>query len=196
MLRFLGVCSAFLVLGAAGVAGLRADEKGDGKVQSVLDFKVENINGQSVDLSKYKGKVVLIVNVASKCGLTPQYKALEELHEKYGKDGLAILGFPANDFLKQEPGSNEEIAKFCTSKYNVQFDMFAKSVVKGKDQSPLYQFLTSKETDPKFAGDITWNFEKFIVGRNGEVVARFNPRIKPDAPQVVQKIEEELNKKQ
>jgi glutathione peroxidase len=184
-----------LVTAVVTAPASRADEKGNGKVPAVLNFKMENLSGESVDLSKYKGKVVLMVNVASKCGLTPQYKQLEALHEKFGKEGLAILGFPANDFGKQEPGTNEQISEFCTSRYGVKFDMFAKTVVKGDGQCPLYQFLTSKETNPKFAGDITWNFEKFLVSRDGEVVARFNPRIKPDAPEVVKKIEQELNKK-
>jgi glutathione peroxidase len=133
-----------------------------------------------------------MVNVASKCGLTPQYAGLEALHEKYGDQGLAILAFPANDFGKQEPGSNKEISEFCTSKYGVKFDMFAKTVVKGEGQSPLYQFLTKES---KFPGPITWNFEKFVIDRNGEVVARFNPRIKPDSKEVIGKLEEELNKK-
>ena len=172
-----------------------ADSKETKKVPAVLSFKMKALDGKEVELSRYQGKVVLFVNVASQCGYTPQYEALQKLHEKYGKDGLAIVGVPANEFGKQEPGSNEEIAKFCESKYGVKFDMFAKTVVKGDGQCPLYQFLTSKETNPKFAGDITWNFEKFLVSRDGEVVARFNPRIKPDAPEVVKKIEQELNKK-
>jgi glutathione peroxidase len=134
------------------------------------------------------------VNVASECGLTPQYKELQTLHEKYAKEGLAIVGVPANEFGSQEPGSNAEIAKFCSTNYNVKFDMLGKVVVKGKGICPLYKFLTSKDTDPKFAGPIAWNFTKFLVGKNGEVVNRFEPKTKPDAPEVISAIEAELKK--
>ena len=160
----------------------------------VLGYTVKDIDGNDVDLAKYKGKVVMIVNVASKCGLTKQYEGLQELYEAKKGDGLVILGFPANNFKEQEPGTNEQIKEFCTSKYGVEFPMFSKMVVKGAGQSPLYQYLTSKETNPKFAGDISWNFEKFLVGRDGQVVARFSPRTKPDAPEVVKAIEGELKK--
>jgi glutathione peroxidase len=136
----------------------------------------------------------LMVNVASKCGLTPQYEELEALHEKYHDKGLAVLGFPANEFGKQEPGSNEEIGEFCKKNYGVEFDMFSKVVVKGDDKCDLYKFLTSKETNGKFAGDISWNFEKFLVNKKGEVVARFKPQTKPDAPEVIKAIEAELAK--
>jgi len=166
-----------------------------GDEKSPLDFKVDSIDGKNVDLSKYKGEVVLIVNVASKCGLTPQYKQLEAVYTKYKGQGLEVLGFPANEFGKQEPGTNEEIVEFCSSKYNVDFPMFSKLVVKGEGISPLYQFLTSKETNPEYAGDIKWNFEKFLVGRDGKVVKRFAPTVKPDAPEVVEAIETELKKK-
>jgi len=159
-----------------------------------LQFVVKDIDGKDVNLSQYQGKVVMIVNVASKCGNTPQYKQLEELHKKYADKGLVILGFPANEFGKQEPGTNAQIKEFCTSTYQVDFPMFSKIVVKGKGQADLYKFLTSKETDPDHAGDITWNFEKFLVGRNGQVVERFKPKTKPDAPEVVKAIEAELNK--
>jgi glutathione peroxidase len=194
MLRLLSLMAVVLVVTAVTSNTMWADDKG-GKVPAALNFKMENLAGEQVDLSKYKGKVVLMVNVASKCGYTPQYAALEALHEKYGDQGLAILGFPANEFGKQEPGTNQEISEFCTSKYGVKFDMFAKTVVKGQGQCPLYQFLTSKETDPKFAGPIGWNFEKFLINRDGEVVARFKSGIKPDSNVVIAKIEEELNKK-
>jgi glutathione peroxidase len=165
------------------------------EIKSPLDFKVESIEGQPVDLSKYKGEVVLIVNVASKCGLTPQYKQLEEVYTKYKGKGLQVLGFPANEFGKQEPGTNDEIAQFCTTKYNVDFPMFAKIVVKGQGINPLYKFLTSEESNPGMAGDIKWNFEKFLVGRDGKVVKRFAPPVKPDSPEVLQAIEAELAKK-
>lgn len=174
---------------------VQAAEKGANRVPSVLDFKMKSLKGKEVDLSKYKGKIVLIVNTASQCGLTPQYEGLEALHEKYADQGLAILGFPANEFGQQEPGSNEEIAEFCKDNYGVKFDMFSKVVVKGDGQCPLYQFLTSKETDPHFAGDITWNFEKFLVDRDGKIVARFAPKIEPESDEVISKIEQELKKK-
>ena len=177
---------------AASVA--TADEKANA-AGGPLQYKVKDIDGKDVDLAQYKGKPVLIVNVASKCGNTPQYKQLQELHKKYSDQGLVVLGFPANEFRSQEPGTNEEIKEFCTSKYGVEFPMFSKIVVKGDGQAPLYQYLTSKETNPKFAGDITWNFEKFLVGRDGQVAARFSPRTKPDAPEVVKAIEGELAKK-
>lgn len=160
----------------------------------VLNFTMKSLTGKEVDLAKYKGKVVLIVNVASQCGLTPQYEALEELHEKYADKGLAVLGFPANEFGAQEPGSDTEIQEFCQQNYGVKFDMFSKVVVKGDGQCPLYKFLTSKETDPKFPGDITWNFEKFLVDRNGQIVKRFPPKVKPDSPEVVSAVEAELAK--
>lgn len=174
---------------------VRAAEKGAERVPSVLNFKMKSLKGKEVDLSKYKGKVVLIVNTASQCGLTPQYEGLEALHEKYADQGLAILGFPANEFGQQEPGSNEEIAEFCKDNYGVKFDMFSKVVVKGEGQCPLYHFLTSKETDPHFGGDITWNFEKFLVDRDGKIVARFAPKIEPESDEVTSKVEQELKKK-
>ena len=138
---------------------------------------------------------MLIVNTASKCGLTPQYKQLEALHEEYGAQGLAILGFPANEFGKQEPGTNSEISQFCAKNYGVKFDMFEKVVVKGEGICPLYQYLTSKETNPDHAGEISWNFEKFLIGRDGKIVARFAPRVKPSDEKVVAAIKAELAKK-
>lgn len=162
------------------------------KANSPLDFEVEDINGQRVPLSRYKGKVVLMVNVASRCGLTPQYAQLESLHEKYGEQGLAVLGFPANDFRQQEPGTNAEIKEFCTSKYNVKFDLFAKVCVKGENCCELYRYLTSADKNKDFAGPIQWNFTKFLVGRDGKVIARFEPKTAPDDPQVVAAIEAAL----
>src|SRR5438105_3182020 len=157
-MRRVVVLVACLVLSQAFLARAADREKGDKKVPAVLNFKMQSLDGKEVDLSKYAGKVVLIVNVASRCGYTPQYKGLEALHEKYAQDGLVILGVPANDFGRQEPGSNEDIAKFCESKFGVKFDMLGKVVVKGEGQTPLYQYLTSKDTDPKFGGPIKWNF--------------------------------------
>jgi glutathione peroxidase len=165
------------------------------KVPPVLNFKMKKLDGQEVNLADYHGKVVLFVNVASKCGLTPQYVQLEELHEKYGKQGLAIIGVPANEFGKQEPGTDKEISEFCQKNYGVKFDMLSKVVVKGDGICPLYQHLTSKETDPKFSGEISWNFEKFLISRNGEIVKRFKPKVSPTDPEVVSAIEAELAKK-
>ena len=160
-----------------------------------LGFTVRALDGKDVDLSQYQGKVVLMVNVASHCGLTPQYEQLEALHEKYGKDGLVILAFPCNQFGEQEPGSPAEIREFCSAKYKVHFPLMAKIEVNGAGAAPLYKHLTALETKPQGPGKISWNFEKFLVGRNGEVVARFAPRTKPDAPEVIQAIEAELAKK-
>ncbi|SRR5581483_2584629 len=159
---------------------------------SPLDFDMTDIDGKPVHLSKYKGKVVMIVNVASKCGYTPQYADLEAVYEKYKDKGLVILGFPANDFGAQEPGTNEEIKTFCTSKYNVSFPMFSKITVVGDQINPLYKFLTDKETDGEYAGPIKWNFTKFLVSKSGNVVARFEPKIKPSDDVVIKTIEKEL----
>jgi glutathione peroxidase len=178
----------------AVVVSFACQAQGAEKVASALNFQMKSLDGKPIDLSKYQGKVVLIVNVASKCGLTPQYKGLEELHEKYADKGLAILGFPANEFGKQEPGTDKEISEFCTKNYGVKFDMFSKIVVKGDGQCDLYKFLTSEETDPKFPGDIKWNFEKFLIDRQGNIVNRFAPTVKPDAPQLLEAIEAELAK--
>jgi glutathione peroxidase len=190
MRKTVGVCLSLLAL-----ALIAAKDEGGAKVAPVLKFKMKNLNGKDVNLSKYQGKVVLFVNVASKCGYTPQYKGLEALHEKYAKKGLAIVGVPSNDFGAQEPGSNAEIAKFCKKNYGVKFDMLGKVVVKGEGQCPLYQFLTSKKTNPKFAGPIKWNFQKFLVSRQGKVVARFDSAIEPGSKKLVKAIEAELAKK-
>lgn len=162
------------------------------EVKGPLDFTVKDIDGNDVALSKYQGDVVMIVNVASKCGLTPQYEALQAVYTKYSGQGFTVLGFPANDFMRQEPGTNEEIKFFCTSKYNVTFPMFSKISVKGDDKAPLYQFLTGEESNGEFAGDINWNFEKFLVGRDGKVIARFSPKTAPDAEEVTAAIEKAL----
>lgn len=191
MRKALAVLTASLLL--AVVSGvIYSEEK---KVPAVLNFKMTKLDGAPVDLADYKGKVILFVNVASQCGLTPQYKNLQALHEKYSKEGLAIIGVPANEFGKQEPGTNKEISEFCQKNYGVKFDILSKVVVKGEGICPLYQHLTSKETDPKFAGEISWNFEKFLVSREGEIVNRFKPRVDPMAPEVVSAIEAELAKK-
>jgi glutathione peroxidase len=161
-------------------------------VKSIYDFTLKSIDGQPVSLSEYHGKVLLLVNVASKCGFTPQYAGLESLYEKYKSQGFVIVGVPANNFAGQEPGTNEEIKKFCSNKYNVTFPMMAKVSVLGPDKTPLYVFLTDKSTDPQLAGDIKWNFTKFLFDRNGKPVARFEPNVTPDSPQVTSAIESAL----
>lgn len=167
----------------------------DQTVPAVLDYNMKSLDGKDVNLSQYKGKVVMMVNVASKCGLTPQYKGLEALHEKYGDQGLSILGFPANNFGSQEPGTEAQIKTFCEKNYGVKFDMFSKISVKGDDKAPLYKYLTEQDPVGKTRGDISWNFEKFLIGRDGRVVARFEPKTTPDSPEVVKAIEAELAKK-
>lgn len=171
---------------------LRVASADDKKPTSVLDFKVQDIDGKAVDLAKYKGEVLLIVNTASQCGYTPQYKNLEATYGKYKAQGLVVLAFPANEFGHQEPGTDAEIKQFCSSKYRVTFPIFSKIVVKGPGIHPLYQFLTAKDTDPKFAGDIPWNFAKFLVNRKGEVIARFAPDDKPDGDKVAKAIDAAL----
>jgi glutathione peroxidase len=159
---------------------------------NIHDFSVKTIDGTSKKLGDYRGKALLIVNVASQCGLTPQYRGLEQLHEEYAARGLAVLGFPANEFGAQEPGTEDEIKAFCTTRFGVKFDMFAKVKVKGTGIDPLFEYLTSPETNPGFAGDIKWNFNKFLVGKDGRVRARFEPTLEPTSPEVKRAIEEAL----
>jgi glutathione peroxidase len=161
---------------------------------SIYDFTMNSIDGKPTPLADYKGKVVLIVNVASRCGFTPQYSALESVYEKYKDQGFVILGFPANNFGGQEPGTNAEIKTFCQTKYSVTFPIYAKVSVKGDDQTPLYQYLTTT-ANPAFAGAIKWNFTKFLVSRDGKVVQRFESAVKPDAPEVTSAIEAQLKQK-
>lgn len=168
---------------------MQATEK---KVDGVLGFTMKSIDGKEVPLAGYSGKVLLIVNVASRCGFTPQYKSLEGLFRKYKDKGFAILGFPANNFGAQEPGTDAEIKTFCSTKYDVSFDLFSKISVKGNDQHPLYKFLTSKETDPRFAGDIQWNFQKFLIGKDGKVIARFAPSVDPLSREVTDAVDQAL----
>jgi len=161
-------------------------------VTNIYPFKAQDISGKEVSLGEFQGKVLLIVNVASKCGFTGQYAGLEKLYQTYRQRGLEILGFPANDFLWQEPGTNEEIQQFCTRTYGVTFRMFAKIVVKGEGQHPLYRFLTDKETNPEFGGGISWNFNKFLIGRDGRILARFGSRTKPDDADLIKALEAAL----
>jgi glutathione peroxidase len=162
------------------------------KTSSPLDFTAKSIDGQDVNLATYKGKVLLVVNTASQCGYTPQYKGLEEVYEKYKDQGFEVLAFPANEFGAQEPGSNEEIKAFCTGRYKTTFPLFAKIIVKGDGIHPLYRFLTSPETNPKFPGEIPWNFTKFLIDRQGNVVGRFEPKDAPESAKVTQAIESAL----
>lgn len=157
---------------------------------SVHDFKLNTLEGKPASLADYKGKVVLLVNVASKCGLTPQYKALQALHDKYKDQGFTVVGLPCNDFGSQEPGTSEEIREFCTENYNVTFPLMEKIHVKGSEQHPLYARLTGK--DAEFPGDIKWNFGKFLIGRDGKVLKRFEPRTTPDSDEVVKAVEQAL----
>jgi len=161
---------------------------------AALSFTVKSLDGKEVDLAKYQGKVLMVVNVASKCGLTPQYNELQALHKKYAEQGLAILGFPCNQFGKQEPGSATEIRDFCSKNYGVSFDMFEKIDVNGDDANSFYKHLTSLDLKPAGSGKISWNFEKFLIDREGNVVARFSPRTSPDDAEVVAAIEKALGK--
>ncbi len=163
--------------------------------QSVLDFTMKSIDDNDVPLSSYKGKVLLIVNVASRCGNTKQYEGLQKLYETYRDKGLVVLGFPANNFMGQEPGTNAEIKEFCSTKFGVTFPMFSKISVKGDDQHPLYRFLTSDDTNPEFSGNVKWNFQKYLVNRDGAVIAKFAPSEDPMSADVGSAIESALNQK-
>ncbi len=162
---------------------------------SVYDFTMKDIDGNDVKLDAFKGRLIMIVNTASKCGYTPQYEGLEAIYKKYKDRGFVILGFPANNFMGQEPGTEKEIKEFCTLKYNVTFPMFSKISVTGRDQHPLYGFLTNKATNPEFGGEISWNFNKFLIGKDGKVVGRFATAVNPEDASVVAAIENQLGTK-
>lgn len=159
---------------------------------SIHDFTVKTIDGNDKKLSDYKGNVLLVVNVASECGYTPQYKGLEELHEKYAARGLKVLGFPSNDFGAQEPGTEAQIQSFCTTNYGVKFDMFSKVKVLGENAHPLYAWLQGETSNPKFAGPVKWNFTKFLVDKDGHVIARFLHKVEPTSGEVTAAIEKAL----
>jgi glutathione peroxidase len=160
---------------------------------AIYDTQVDALDGSPAELSDFQGKALLIVNVASQCGLTPQYTGLQQLHEEYGDRGFAVLGFPCNQFGAQEPGTPDEIASFCETSYGVTFPLFEKIEVNGEGRHPLYQELTSHADDDGEAGDIQWNFEKFLISRDGQIVRRFRPLTTPEDPTLVSAIEEQLD---
>jgi glutathione peroxidase len=184
-----------LFLGVLAASALRAAEAASAAIPAaggttVLDRTMKRLDGNEQNLADYRGKVVLMVNVASKCGLTPQYDGLEALYRTYKGKGLVVLGFPANDFAGQEPGTDKDIAEFCRSTYGVEFPMFSKITVKGDGMHPLYKELTSMPAP--IGGDVKWNFQKYLLDRKGRVVAKFEPQVKPDDPALVKKVEELL----
>ena len=203
MRKIAGILGVVVVLAAVAAAGvaykygmiLNPSPAAPPPEKNVYEFTMKDIDGKDVKLDAYKGKVVMIVNTASKCGYTPQYEGLQALYDKYKDKGLVIIGFPANNFMGQEPGTEAEIKEFCTLKYKVTFPMFAKISVKGEDQHPLYNFLTNKATNPDFAGDVSWNFNKFLIDRSGKVVARFGSKDVPQAENIVTAVEKYLEAK-
>jgi glutathione peroxidase len=197
MFKIIGVVVILLVAAVVGMAYkygfiFNPSPTEPPKEKSLYEFSMKNIDGNETKLEIYKGKVLLIVNTASKCGLTPQYEALQAVYDKYKEKNFVILGFPANNFMGQEPGTEEEIKEFCTLRYKVTFPMFAKISVKGTDQHPFYTFLTNEKSNPGFAGDISWNFEKFLIGKDGKTLARFSPSTKPNDEKVIEAIEKAL----
>lgn len=163
------------------------------RMTNLYDFTLNAVDGQPKPLSDFRGQVLLVVNVASRCGLTPQYTALEALHREYGEEGFSVLGFPCNDFAGQEPASESEIQTFCSTQYDVTFPLFSKVKVLGEQKTPLYAFLTTQETSPDGPGEVSWNFAKFLINKRGEVVARFGPKTAPNAPEIEEAIERALN---
>jgi glutathione peroxidase len=185
-------CLTALVLASLAVFVVADDAK---KPAGPLDFKVKDIKGAETDLSQYKGKVVLIVNTATKCGLKKQIGTLETVYDKYGKDGLVVIGFPSGDFKNQEEEDNAKIQEVCEKTYKVTYPLMSKVSVLGEKKEPIYAWLTSKDSNPKFGGDLKWNYTKFLIGRDGQVVARFEPKVLPDSEEVTKTIEAELAKK-
>lgn len=159
------------------------------KSQSIYQFEAEDINGKLIPISSFKGKKIMIVNTASKCGLTPQYKELEELYEKYKEKNFIIIGFPANNFMRQEPGDNKQIAQFCSATYGITFPMMAKISVKGKDMHPIYKFLTNKELNGKISSSVKWNFQKYLIDENGILVKVISPQTSPLDKEIIEWVE-------
>jgi len=193
----IGVASVCLCLigGGLSMTAAKAEEKKGEPASSVLEQSMKSLEGKAVDLKKYQGKVVLVVNTASECGLTPQYTELQSLYEKYKDQGLVVLGFPCNQFGTQEPGTAKEISEFCTKNYGVTFDMFEKVEVNGDGACDLYKQLTAMNLKPKGSGKVSWNFEKFLIDRDGKAVARFEPRTAPDDKEIVSAVEKLLSAK-
>lgn len=194
MRTFLSLALAFGVFTAMTTPQPANADQSTADHECFLDYKMKDIDGKEVDLEDYEGSVVLIVNTASRCGLTPQYAGLQDLYEKYQDKGLVVLGFPCNQFGSQEPGSESEIKTFCSTKYDVSFPMMSKIEVNGSDATPLYKQLTSTKVDPAGDGPISWNFEKFLIDREGQLVNRFSPRTKPSDEELVKAVETELAK--
>jgi glutathione peroxidase len=183
-----------LLFAAATLKAWTGNEVPKGGNQPVIyNFALKSIDGKEVNLSQYRGKALLLVNVASQCGYTPQYEGLQKIYAKYKDRGLVVLGFPANNFGSQEPGTDQEIKTFCSTRYNVTFPMFSKISVKGPDQHPLYRYLTDAATDPKFGGEIKWNFNKFLIDKQGNIAARFDSKDTPESETVLGAIEKVLN---
>lgn len=199
MLKIVSVLVLLTLLGGIAAVAFHDAENSEASApnapKSIYDFKMKDIDGKDVKLKSYKGKVLLVVNTASKCGYTPQFEGLERTYQKYKNQGFLVLGFPANNFKGQDPGTDKEIKDFCTLKYGVTFPMFSKISVKGEDQHPLYAYLTDPKTNPQFAGDISWNFNKFLIDRKGNIVARFTSKDAPDGEAVTQALEKYLNEK-
>ena len=184
-----------VLIGLFSAGVLQAQQKEAQKMNPIYEFAVKRIDGTVTNLAVYKGQVMLIVNVASRCGFTGQYAGLQKLYETYKDRGLVVLGFPSNDFLGQEPGTNGEIVQFCSLKYHVTFPLFEKIKVTGRGCHALYKYLTDKTTNPEFSGRISWNFNKFLIGRDGRTVARFGSRTTPEDKDIIAAIEKVLNEK-
>lgn len=192
MKKLIIIASIFLIVNLISASDKSLKTNEGKNMESVYEFSVKDINGKDVNLSEYKGKVLLIVNVASKCGYTRQYSGLQKIYDKYKDKGFEILAFPCNDFGGQEPGTNEEIVEFCSTNFNVTFPLFDKIKVLGEDKNPLYKMLTNNSNVEK--GDINWNFEKFLISKEGEVIARYKSSVEPESNAVTKAIEQELNK--
>lgn len=189
--RAINFVSSILVLLTTSIFASHNSPKGTSMSNNIKDISVKDIDGKEIKLSGYKGKVLLIVNVASECGYTPQYEGLQKIYEKYEEEGLEILAFPCNDFGAQEPGTNEEIKNFCSSKYNVTFKLFDKIKIIGKDKSPLYEILINNTDD---RGDVKWNFEKFLIDKSGNIISRFRSKVKPESEELTKAVKELLSK--